>query len=110
MIVPFDPADYSIAVRLNKKPRNSWRWEINCPGKCFPIERSASHFETMAAATRARKGSAPPVSEIAADPFHLVCSFAINRIKVKNPNAPAATRVIDYVELTRSRSAAVPLV
>jgi DNA invertase Pin-like site-specific DNA recombinase len=24
-----DPIDYSIAVKRNRKPRNSWRWEIN---------------------------------------------------------------------------------
>jgi len=24
---PFDPADYSIAVKRNRKPGNSWRWD-----------------------------------------------------------------------------------
>jgi hypothetical protein len=57
MIVPFDPADYSIAVRRNRKPRNSWRWEIYGPGKSIPFERSPDHFQTMAAATRAAKAA-----------------------------------------------------
>jgi hypothetical protein len=57
MIMPFDPADYSIAVRRNKQPVNSWRWEINGAGKSIPVQRSASHFETMAEATRAGKAA-----------------------------------------------------
>jgi len=55
IIVPFDPADYSIAVRRNSKPHNSWRWEINRAGKSIPVERSPDHFKTMAAATRSGK-------------------------------------------------------
>jgi hypothetical protein len=54
---PFDPADYSIAVRRNRKPYNSWRWEINGAGKSIPVQRSASHFETMAEATKAGKAA-----------------------------------------------------
>ena len=54
---PFDPADYSIAVKRNRKPGNSWRWEINGAGKAIPVQRSASHFETMAEATRAGKAA-----------------------------------------------------
>jgi hypothetical protein len=50
-----DPADYSIAVRRNRKPLNSWRWEIYRPGKSTPVERSRDHFQTMAEATRAGK-------------------------------------------------------
>ena len=57
MYAPFDPADYSVAVLRNKKPANSWRWEINGAGKSTPVERSASHFETMAEATRAGKAA-----------------------------------------------------
>ena len=57
MITPFDPADYSIAVLRNRKPHNSWRWEINGAGKSIPVERSASHFQTMAAATKAGKAA-----------------------------------------------------
>ena len=55
MIERPDPTDYSIAVRRNRKPRNSWRWEIYGPGKSIPVQRSASHFETMAEATRSGK-------------------------------------------------------
>ena len=54
MIVPFDPADYSVAVRRNRKPHNTWRWEIYGAGKSIPVQRSASHFETMAEATRVK--------------------------------------------------------
>ena len=57
MIVPFDPADYSIAVLRNRTPVNSWRWEINGAGKSIPVQRSASHFQSMAEATRAGKGA-----------------------------------------------------
>jgi hypothetical protein len=53
----FDPADCSIAVRRNRKPSNSWRWEIYAPGKSIPVERSPAHFETMAEATRAAKAA-----------------------------------------------------
>jgi len=57
MIERPDPADYSIAVRLNRKPRNSWRWEIYRAGKSIPVERSLEHFQTMAEATRAGKAA-----------------------------------------------------
>ena len=53
----FDPADCSIAVRRNRKPSNSWRWEIYAPGKSIPVERSLEHFQTMAEATRAGKAA-----------------------------------------------------
>jgi hypothetical protein len=49
------PTDYSVAVKRNRKPPNSWRWEINCPGKSVPVERSTDNFQTMAEATRAGK-------------------------------------------------------
>jgi hypothetical protein len=50
-----DPTDYSITVKRNRTPRNSWRWEINRPGKSTPVKQSADHFQTMAEATRAGK-------------------------------------------------------
>jgi hypothetical protein len=50
-----DPTDYSIAVKRNRRPHNSWRWEINRPGKSIPVKQSADHFQTMAEATRAGK-------------------------------------------------------
>jgi hypothetical protein len=55
MIGRFNPADYSVAVKLNRQPRNSWRWEINRPGKCYSVERSQVYFQTVAEATRAEK-------------------------------------------------------
>jgi hypothetical protein len=51
----FDRADYSLAVKRNAKPPNSWRWEINCPGRSSPIQQSPIHFGTMAGATKAGK-------------------------------------------------------
>jgi hypothetical protein len=57
MIEHFVPADYSLAVRRNRKPRDSWRWEIYRPGKSVPVERSQHNFQTMAAATRAGKAA-----------------------------------------------------
>jgi hypothetical protein len=57
MIRPFDPGDYSVAVKLNKQPRNSWRWEISRPGKCYPVERSQVYFQTVAEATKAGKAA-----------------------------------------------------
>ena len=53
----FVPADYSVAVRRNRKPRDSWRWEIYRAGKSIPVERSQDYFQTMAAATRAGKAA-----------------------------------------------------
>jgi hypothetical protein len=55
MIERPEPTDYSVAVRRNRKPRNSWRWEINRPGKSIPVERSPDNFQTMAEATRSGK-------------------------------------------------------
>ena len=55
MIEIFAPADYSLAVKRNRKPQGSWRWEIYRPGKSIPVERSPDHFQTMAEATRAGK-------------------------------------------------------
>jgi hypothetical protein len=55
MIERFVSADYSVAVRRNRKPRDSWRWEIYRAGKSIPVERSQDYFQTMAAATRAGK-------------------------------------------------------
>jgi len=57
MIERLDPADYSVAVKLNRGPRNSWRWEIYRPGKSIPVERSPDSFQTMAEATRAGKAA-----------------------------------------------------
>ena len=53
----FVSADYSVAVRRNRKPGNSWKWEIYRPGKSIPVERSPDRFQTMAEATRAGKAA-----------------------------------------------------
>jgi hypothetical protein len=37
MLKQFDPVDYSVVVKLNRKPANSWRWEIHCAGKSTPV-------------------------------------------------------------------------
>ena len=55
MIDPPDPSDYSVAVKRNRKPRDSWRWEISRAGKSLPVERSPDRFQTVAEATRAAK-------------------------------------------------------
>jgi hypothetical protein len=57
MMEMFVPADYSLAVKRNRKPQGSWRWEINRSGKSIPVERSPDHFQTMAEATRAGKAA-----------------------------------------------------
>lgn len=38
MMGRLDRVDYSVAVRLNAKPANSWRWEINCAGRSSPTK------------------------------------------------------------------------
>jgi hypothetical protein len=53
----FDPDDYSVVVKRNKKPQNSWRWEIHRARKSVPVMRSPVYFQTMAAATRAGKAA-----------------------------------------------------
>jgi hypothetical protein len=55
IMIRLHPVDYSVAVKRNRKPRNTWRWEINRPGKSIPVERSPDNFQTMAEATRAGK-------------------------------------------------------
>jgi len=57
MIERFDPADYSVAVKRNRKPPNSWRWEISRAGKSIAVQRSRDIFQTMAEATKAGKAA-----------------------------------------------------
>jgi hypothetical protein len=57
MIERFDPIDYSVAVIRNRKPPNSWRWEINRAGKSMAVRRSHDDFQTMAEATREGKAA-----------------------------------------------------
>ena len=56
-IMGLDPLDYSVAVKLNAAPQNSWRWEINCAGRSSPVHKSSVHFSTMGAASRAGKAA-----------------------------------------------------
>ena len=51
----FDPADYSLAVKLRGTPPKLWRWEIYCACKAAPVERSLVFFESIADAAKAGK-------------------------------------------------------
>ena len=51
----FDPADYSVAVKRRGSPAKPWRWEIYCPCKTVPVERSAIFFKSMAEAAKEGK-------------------------------------------------------
>ena len=52
-----DQTDYSVVVKHNDKPPNSWRWEIYCAGKRMPIKRSLVSFTTMVTANRAGRAA-----------------------------------------------------
>jgi hypothetical protein len=51
----FDPADYSVVVKLRGNPPKPWRWEIYRAGRWGPIQSSSSFFESMAEASKAGK-------------------------------------------------------
>jgi len=51
----FDPADYSVVVKLRGNPPKPWRWEIYRAGRGGPIKSSTVLFETMAAASKEGK-------------------------------------------------------
>jgi hypothetical protein len=51
----FNPADYSLAVKRRGGPAKPWRWEIYCPCKTVPVERSSIFFESMAEAAKEGK-------------------------------------------------------
>jgi len=51
----FDPADYSVVVKLRGNPPKPWRWEIYCAGKPGPVERSPIFFASMTAAVKEGK-------------------------------------------------------
>lgn len=51
----FDPADYSVVVKLRGVQPKPWRWEIYCAGKPGAVARSPSLFESMSAAAREGK-------------------------------------------------------
>jgi hypothetical protein len=52
---PFNPADYSFAVKRRANPPKPWRWEIYRAGKSVPEECSPIDFESMAEASREGK-------------------------------------------------------
>ena len=56
-LMGLDRLDYSVTVKLNATPQNSWRWEINCAGRSSPAHKSSVHFSTMGAASRAGKAA-----------------------------------------------------
>ena len=51
----FDPADYSVVVKLRGAPPKPWRWEIYRAGRGGPIKSSAVLFESMAEASKEGK-------------------------------------------------------
>ncbi|MGA7387346.1 MAG: hypothetical protein WBW99_05360 [Pseudolabrys sp.] len=51
----FDPADYSVAVKLRANLPKPWRWEIYCAGHSGAVERSAVFFESVTEATKEGK-------------------------------------------------------
>jgi len=53
--VEVDPTDYSLAVKRRGGPAKPWRWEIYCPCKTVPVERSSIFFGSMAEATKEGK-------------------------------------------------------
>jgi hypothetical protein len=55
MRVGLSRSDFSLAIKLNGKPPNLWRWEIHCPGRSGAVEKSSTCFETMTAARKAGK-------------------------------------------------------
>ena len=53
---PFDPLDYTLAVKHRGGPAKPWRWEIGAPGKSKAILQSEL-FATMSEASRAGKAA-----------------------------------------------------
>jgi len=53
MMIPIDPDDYSVVVKLRALPPSPWKWEIYRAGKNNPVEQAPVHFSTMVAASRA---------------------------------------------------------
>ena len=50
-----DPADYSVVVKHQVRPKNSWRWEIHRAGRQGAVKRSSVHFDSMVTANKAGK-------------------------------------------------------
>jgi hypothetical protein len=51
----FDPADYSVVVKLRGNPPRAWKWEIYRACLCGPLESSSIFFESMAVAGKEGK-------------------------------------------------------
>lgn len=51
----FDPADYSVVVKLRGNQPKPWRWEIYRAGRWGPVQSSPGFFESMAEAGREGK-------------------------------------------------------
>jgi hypothetical protein len=53
---PFNPFDYTLAIKNRGRPPKPWRWEIYVAGKSKPV-RQSDFFETMSEATRAGRAA-----------------------------------------------------
>ncbi len=51
-IEEFDPADYSVVVKLRGRPPKPWRWEIYRAGRWGPVQSSPRFFGSMAEAAK----------------------------------------------------------
>lgn len=51
----FDPADYSVVVKLRGNPPKPWRWEIYRAGRWGPVKSSPVFFESMVEAAKEGK-------------------------------------------------------
>jgi hypothetical protein len=49
------PADYSVVVKHQDRPENSWRWEIHRAGRQGRVRRSPVNFDSMVTANKAGK-------------------------------------------------------
>ncbi len=49
----FDPADYSVVIKLRGNPPKPWRWEIYRAGRWGPVQSSVAFFESVAEASKA---------------------------------------------------------
>jgi hypothetical protein len=47
-----DRSDYSLVVKLCRKPALSWRWEIYRAGRSTAIQKSSTPFYSMAEANK----------------------------------------------------------
>jgi hypothetical protein len=54
--LPFNPFDYTLAIKNKGRPPKSWRWEIYAAGKSKPV-RQSDFFETMSEAARSGKAA-----------------------------------------------------